>query len=685
MKKTLTLLLLSVVLVLPLALHAQTIIPQPDSISRSSGFFVLSKDTRIYTDLTGKEAQQLRNYVTETMQLHRFGPLKAGKSTVKNSIHLLVIRIKDLSVTQEQSYTLNITPNKITVIARTPQGLFYALQTIRQLTAEGRVACVSVKDEPRFRYRGMMLDCSRHFFPVSFIKKQLDAMAYFKLNRFHWHLTDGGGWRLEIKKYPKLIEETAFRTQSDWTKWWRNRDRRYCHATDSGAYGGYYTQQEVRDIVQYAAERHITVIPEIEMPGHSNEVFVAYPELCCTGKPYSGPDFCAGNDSVFAFLEGVLTEVMQLFPSEYIHIGGDEAWQEAWKTCPKCQERMQKMGLKNTNELQADFVMRIERFLNAHGKKLLGWDEIMEGRLAPNAAVMSWRGEEAGLSAARDGHHVVMTPTAYCYLDYYQDVPFSQPKAFGGYLPLEKVYAYEPLPADARGTNVERLMDGVQGNLWTEEIPTPEHAEYMLYPRLLAIAEVGWSRHRTSYANFRERTLTALDRLKAAGYHHFDLRKEIGSRKEALHPCAHAGVGKAVTYTRAYAKKYAGAGDSTLTDGQRADWNFKDRRWQGFVGETGMDVTVDMGRTVDLHELSVDFMQSLGVDIVFPADVELSVSLDGQNFTLIDRLSTPRNAHREFFIEPYTWKGSAQARYVRLKAWQPKDGGWIFTDEIRVN
>ncbi len=685
MHRTFLVLLLFVASICPKRVQAQSVIPQPREITMGEGFFTIKPNTPVELDFEGEEARQFKAYIRQTLGLKVF----KGKVISKvPAIRLNLLRIKEPSCygrTFPEYYTLDVTPKRITIMSHTTTGLFYALQTLRQLMVDGnKVACAKVNDQPRFPYRGMMLDCSRHFFTPQFIKKQLDAMAYFKLNRFHWHLTDGGGWRLEVKKYPKLIEETAYRTQNDWTKWWREHDRRYCHANDSGAYGGYYTQEEVRDLVAYAAKRHITIIPEIEMPGHSNEVFAAYPNLTCEGKAYTSPDFCPGNDSVFTFLEGVLTEVMQLFPSQYIHIGGDEAWQEKWKTCPKCQQRMKDEGLKDTHELQAYFIMRIEKFLNAHGRKLLGWDEIMQGRLAPNAAVMSWTGEEAGLKAAKTGHHVVMTPGAYCYLDMYQDVPFTQPKAMGGYVPLEKAYSYEPIAHKESADTLEKFIDGVQGNLWTEEVPTPEHAEYMLYPRMLAIAEVGWARNRPSYDNFRNRAIQALDRMKAMGYNFFDLRNERGRREESLTPITHLALGKPVTYLSRYTEKYRGTGDGTLTDGRRGDWVFKGDRWQGFIGGECMDAVIDLGAETELHEVSADFLQSMGVDIAFPDSVELLVSADGQNYTSLQRRYVERHDKREYFIEPFTWKGTAKARYVRLRAKQGAEGGWVFCDEIKV-
>ena len=406
----------------------------------------------------------------------------------------LLITEKNPQLVSPESYILSVTPKHILIQASSGAGLFYGIQTLLQLSQPSgtgySIVSVEVQDTPRFAYRGMMLDVSRHFFSKEFVKKQIDALAFYKLNRLHLHLTDAAGWRLEIKKYPLLTEFAAWRTDANWKKWW-NGGRKYLRFDEPGASGGYYTQDDMKEIIAYAQQHYITIIPEIEMPAHSEEVLAAYPQLSCSGEPYKNADFCVGNEETFTFLENVLTEVMELFPSEYIHVGGDEAGKAAWKTCPKCQKRMQDEHLSNVDELQSYLIHRIELFLNAHGRKLLGWDEILQGGLAPNATVMSWRGEEGGIAAVRSGHQAIMTPGQYCYLDSYQDAPYSQPEAIGGYLPLEKVYSYNPV-SDSLTVEQAKLVYGVQANLWAEYIPTPEHMEYMIHPRILALAEVAW-------------------------------------------------------------------------------------------------------------------------------------------------------------------------------------------------
>ena len=673
---------------------AQNIIPQPENISLLKGQFKLNKGTKIVTNLTGSDFKMLNQYTSEVLQ----HPLAYAKNPSKQGVFRLICKgtaqqaAQAMDSVRLQGYELEVTPKGIIIQALTPTGLFYGLQTLRQLEKDGQIACVKVKDAPRFAYRGLMIDCSRHFWTKDFLKKQIDAMAYFKLDRFHWHLTDGGGWRMEVKKYPRLTDETAYRTESDWTKWWNGNDRTYIPNPSRlvcwkgmNIHGGYYTQDDIKEIVDYAAARHITIIPEIEMPGHSDEVVYAYPELSCTGKPYTQSDLCVGKEQTYTFMANVLKEVMRLFPSKYIHIGGDEAERRTWKTCPDCQRVMKDYHLKDVAELQSHFTHRIERFLNDNGRKLLGWDEIMEGTLAPNAAVMSWRGTEAGLTAAKSGHHVVMAPQEFCYLNMYQDDPMTEPKAQGGYTRLEKTYNYDPIPAAYKGTSLEKYIDGVQGCVWTEFIEKPDHLEYMIYPRLLALAETGWTKQRAGYADFRQRVITATDALKRAGYNAFDIRKEKGARPESRSIVQHEALGKPVTYLGRYAEKYRAEGDSTLTNGLRGDWGYLEGRWQGFIDSTGVDVVVDMGKVTDIRDVRVDFMHLYESVIYTPETIELMVSEDGKNFKTIDTVRPGIKASEDYLVYPYKWKGDVKGRYARVKALPREKGAWIFTDEIIVN
>lgn len=663
---------------------AQSVIPVPLKMEQGTGSFLLSEKTKLYTNLQGGEAELWENYL-KALPVQ----LKEARMKDRKQMLFLLITPKTPQLPSPESYTLSVTPQQIEIRATSGAGLFYGMQTLLQLmqpagTGSYSVVSVEIEDTPRFAYRGLMLDVSRHFSTKEFIKKQIDALAYYKINRLHLHLTDAAGWRLEIKKYPLLTDFAAWRTDPTWKKWW-NGGRKYLRYDEPGASGGYYTQNDIREILEYARQHYITVIPEIEMPSHSEEVLAAYPQLSCSGEPYKNSDFCVGNEETFTFLENVLTEVMELFPSEYIHVGGDEAGKSAWKTCPKCQKRMKDEHLANVDELQSYLIHRIEKFLNNHGRRLLGWDEILQGGIAPNATVMSWRGEEGGIAAVTSGHHAIMTPGAYCYLDSYQDAPYSQPEAIGGYLPLKKVYAYDPVPASLTAEQA-KLVYGVQGNLWVEYIPTPEHVEYMIYPRMLALAEVAWSApERKSWPDFHTRALSAVADLQKKGYHPFDLSKEIGSRPESLQPVSHLALGKKVTYNSSYSPHYPAQGNTALTDGIRGDWTYGDGSWQGFISDNRLDVTIDMEKETPIHSITAAFMQVVSAEVFLPETVIISISDDGINFTELQKQHFEVSKETPIRFTDISWQGEAKGRYVRYQAQAGSEfGGWIFTDEIIV-
>lgn len=663
---------------------AQSVIPVPLKMEQGTGSFLLSEKTKLYTNLQGGEAELWENYL-KALPVQ----LKEARMKDRKQMLFLLITPKTPQLPSPESYTLSVTSQRIEIRATSGAGLFYGMQTLLQLmqpasTGSYSVPSVEIEDTPRFAYRGLMLDVSRHFSTKEFIKKQIDALAYYKINRLHLHLTDAAGWRLEIKKYPLLTDFAAWRTDPTWKKWW-NGGRKYLRYDEPGASGGYYTQDDIREILEYARQHYITVIPEIEMPSHSEEVLAAYPQLSCSGEPYKNSDFCVGNEETFTFLENVLTEVMELFPSEYIHVGGDEAGKSAWKTCPKCQKRMKDEHLANVDELQSYLIHRIEKFLNNHGRRLLGWDEILQGGIAPNATVMSWRGEEGGIAAVTSGHHAIMTPGAYCYLDSYQDAPYSQPEAIGGYLPLKKVYAYDPIPASLTAEQA-KLVYGVQGNLWVEYIPTPEHVEYMIYPRMLALAEVAWSApERKSWPDFHTRALSAVADLQKKGYHPFDLSKEIGSRPESLQPVSHLALGKKVTYNSSYSPHYPAQGNTALTDGIRGDWTYGDGSWQGFISDNRLDVTIDMEKETPIHSITAAFMQVVGAEVFLPETVIISISDDGINFTELQKQHFEVSKETPIRFTDISWQGEAKGRYVRYQAQAGSEfGGWIFTDEIIV-
>ena len=657
-----------------------SIIPVPLKAELQGGAFQVNENTQLWIEASEADKQQLQEYLAAS-------PLKLAVAAEAPSADAIVLKqVAELpGVNSEEGYVLTSTKKGVEVQAKTGAGLFYGVQTLLQMAAEGnKVAFGTITDEPRFEYRGMMLDVSRHFFGLDFVKKQIDAMAYYKLNRLHIHLTDAAGWRIEIKKYPRLTNFAAWRSGKNWKEWW-NGDRKYMEEGEEGAEGGYFTQDQCREIVEYAKKHYITVIPEIEMPSHSEEVLTAYPELSCTHVPYKQADFCVGNEKTFEFLENVLLEVMEIFPSEYIHVGGDEASKQSWKTCPLCQARMKKEGLKDVDELQSYLIERMEKFLNKHGRNLLGWDEILEGGLAPNATVMSWRGVEGGLKAIEGGHRAIMSPGGYCYFDSYQDAPHTQPEAIGGYLPLKKVYSYDPIP-ETFTPEQAKLMYGVQANLWAEYIPTPEHMEYMIYPRILALAEVAWSAvANKNYEDFHGRALKAVDELRAKGYHPFDLKNEVGNRPGADKPVEHLGIGKKVSYAEGhnYYSGYTAGGDDALVNGILGGWSYSDQLWQGFLKD--IDLTIDLEKETAIKNVGADFMQICGPGVFMPKQVIISVSNDGKEFTELAKIDHQVVKDDAVTFKNFGWEGEANARYVRYQAEIDRNfGGFLFVDEIVI-
>lgn len=664
----------------PVAEQTLSVTPVPMEVNWQRGSFRPDASTSLWIEAPEADRSILAEYLQASPLALKLADSQSGNQVVLKQTDALE------GITSPEGYVLSVNSDGVRIEALSGAGLFYGVQTLLQMAAdapEGMTA-VTVKDEPRFEYRGIMLDVSRHFRSKEFVKRQIDLLSYYKINRLHLHLTDAAGWRIEIKKYPRLTQFAAWRPQAVWKDWW-NGKREYCEETDPRAQGGYYTQDDIRELVAYAQKHYVTIVPEIEMPSHSEEVLTAYPELSCTHVPYKQSDFCIGNEKTFEFLENVLTEVMELFPSEYIHIGGDEAGKASWPNCKLCQARMKKEGLKDVNELQSYSIHRMERFLNSHGRKLLGWDEILDGGLAPNATVMSWRGTEGGLAAIRSGHKAIMSPGQYCYLDGYQDAPYSQPEAIGGYLPLKKVYGYEPVP-DSLSADEAKLMYGVQANLWTEYIPTEEHTEYMLYPRAIALAEVAWSKpENKSWEDFHRRALKIVDELKAKGYHPFELKNEIGNRKEAETPVEHLALGKKVTYNAPYWENYPAAGEATLTDGLRGGWNYNDQLWQGFVTKDRVDVVIDLEKETPIHSVAADFMQICGPEVFMPERVVISVSNDGKEFTQLAEIKHEVVRDDAVTFKNFGWEGEASARYIRYQALaSDKFGGVLFTDEIVV-
>lgn len=491
------------------------IIPAPKSVNVLMGQFALSQKTIIqYENPDDRNTAILfQDFLKEKYQIN----LPVAKYSSKKSASTILFTSKRAENIVAEGYKLNITPASITLTGK-EAGMFYGFQSLIQLfpiekTSNLYIPCAEINDEPRFKYRGMHLDVTLHFFPVSFVKKFINMMAQYKLNTFHWHLTEDQGWRIEIKKYPELTKSGAWRAQTLIGSAQKDDPIGY----DNTPHGGFYSQNEIRDVIKYASERHITIIPEIELPGHCISALVAYPDLACGDNP--GPFktieswgiyedvFCAGKESTFEFLENVLTEVMDLFPSKYIHIGGDEVPKTRWKSCKYCQKRIKDNNLKDEFELQSYFVQRIEKFINSKGRAIIGWDEILEGGLAPNATVMSWRGEKGGIAAAKQNHDVIMAPNDYIYFDHYQAKPEQEPIGFPGFNPLERVYGYNPVPESLTPDQKKHIL-GAEACVWTEYMATPAKVEYMILPRLLAFSEITWTPlERKNYKNFQEERL----------------------------------------------------------------------------------------------------------------------------------------------------------------------------------
>ncbi len=506
-----------------------SIVPQPTKLTPVTGSFTITNRTKIIVPNANADIRRVAQKFADRLKVDRTNVSVIDLNNSKSNVNVIFFLKTDKEGLGTEGYKLSVTPIQINIKAETAQGFFYGVQTLLQMLptevfstttlrtkVTWRTQCVEIVDTPRYVYRGLHLDASRHFQPVSFVKKYIDLLALHKMNTFHWHLTDDQGWRIEIKKYPKLTEMGAWRKEtlighgSDVPK-----------KFDGQRYGGFYTQEQVRDIVAYAQERFVNIIPEIEMPGHALAALAAYPELSCDStKKYEVAtswgvfeDVFCPSEKTFSFLQDVLTEVMALFPSKYIHIGGDECPKEAWKNSAFCQDLMKKEGLKDEHELQSYFIQRIEKFVNAKGRRIIGWDEILEGGLAPNATVMSWRGTEGGITAAQQDHDVVMTPGSHCYFDTYQADPESEPLAIGGLITLEKAYAYEPTPNVLTAQQAKHIL-GAQGNVWTEYMRTTEQVEYMVFPRAIALAEVLWSpKNHRNYDNFVSRLQTHFLRL----------------------------------------------------------------------------------------------------------------------------------------------------------------------------
>ena len=691
------------------------IVPQPNSIIKGRGNLDLRSIEKIVTKNNSKEEQIVAQFLQDLLK--PINQLNIEPFKTQNGKNIVVCLNEDLSIPDE-GYHLKINNKSIILEASTSGGLFYGFQTFRQLCDAKLEKGVSpkkktipecvIEDHPKFKYRGMHLDVSRHFFDIEFIKTYIDMIALHKMNVFHWHLTDDNGWRIEIKKYPLLTEKSAWRIDRTSEPW---KEQSPPKENEKPTYGGFYTQDEIREIVEYASKRNIMVIPEIEMPGHTSEVFAAYPELSCKGEylpvnPGSyWPNvdiFCAGNDAVFVFLENVLEEVSKLFPSPYLHIGGDEADKLNWRNCVKCQRRIKQEKLKDEHELQSWFIKKIEKFILSKNKKLVGWDEILEGGLAKTATVMSWRGMQGGIQSAQAGHEVIMCPTSHCYFDYYQASPENSPVAFGGLITLKKVYSFDPIPNELT-KDQKNLVLGAQGNLWTEYVQTPQRAQQRVLPRMTALSEVLWSGpNKYSYENFYNRLSVLINRFDLLGWVHSpgsfvvsihpnyneknnNYKINISSEKPGknilftldgsdpektssvfsspikiekkttikaamfmneteLGPISEKtiyfskAIGKNVIYKTLYSDRYPGSGSLTLVDGMTGTSAYNDGYWQGWQ-EKDMEVIVDLEVIQKIKKVSFSFLESQKSWIFLPSSAQVSFSNDNTIFDNIKKIN----------------------------------------------
>jgi len=535
-------LILFFLIVMNLSAISQTpinIIPKPVQLTQKTGYFNLNKSTVIIANTASRHNADMLNFYLK--KLYGFKLSVKNISPYQNVKNIIFLGLPYPENYKKDQYNLSIESNKIAINAASNPGLFYGIQTLLQLlptdkdsinNSQFQIPQLSITDYPRFQYRGMHLDVGRHFFGVDEVKKYLDYMAFHKFNTFHWHLTEDQGWRIEIKKYPLLTSVGGFRNGTI-------IGHHPGTGNDSIHYGGFYTQQEIKDVIKYAKDRYITIIPEIEMPGHSSAAIAAYPKLSCfpdestlvkSNTPWAGSrsgkqvqqtwgvfeDVYCPSEYTFKFLENVLDEVMQLFPSKYIHIGGDECPKEAWKRSAFCQKLIKEKNLKDENGLQTYFISRIEKYLNSKGRNIIGWDEILEGGLTPNATVMSWRGEDGGVAAAQQHHNVIMTPGKYCYFDHSQ-LKNDDSLTIGGYLPLDTVYSYEPVPKELNAQEAKYVL-GAQGNVWTEYIANNSKLEYMILPRMSALSEVLWSpKEMRNLEDFKTRLPSMVNRYKMWG------------------------------------------------------------------------------------------------------------------------------------------------------------------------
>ncbi|TVZ57519.1 hexosaminidase [Flavobacteriaceae bacterium MAR_2010_105] len=720
------------------------IIPKPAELKLEKGAFRFNQNTQfVITETSQKEVSFL--LIDKFKKVSGWTLELVEQAPDKNFVHLMI----DESL-EHETYHLDINSDRVIIRSKGNPGFLYALETIRQLLPltiesservsdiEWRIPSLTIQDQPRFRYRGLMLDVSRHFFEIDYLKKTIDRLAMLKMNVLHLHLVDDQGWRIEIKKYPKLTEVGAWRVDQEDKHW----DGRYTTSPDEkGTYGGFYTQEELKQLVKYAATKNVEVIPEIEMPAHVSSAIASYPELSCREIPIGVPSgglwpiteiYCAGKESTFEFLENVLLEVMDIFPSKYIHVGGDEATKTNWAKCPHCKKRMKDEGLTNVEELQSYFIKRMERFINSKGKRLIGWDEILEGGLAPEATVMSWRGVKGGVEAAEQGHDVIMTPGSHCYFDHYQGPQNQEPLAWGGYTPLSKVYTFDPIVETMSDDEAKHVLGG-QANLWSEQIKTEAHSEYMIFPRLVALSETLWSpKESRDWEDFSSRIVTMFERFDYLGINYAesaylvmedvqinldnkevtvslknefadaDIRYTLGENKltdnaikyteplkiyktTAIHASLfkdnkpvgvpfnttiefHKAVGKKVSFKEIYDDRYQGEGEYGLVNTLRGTKNFSDGHWQAWLGKD-MEAVIDLGEETPIQKVVLGTMENQGPGIYFPTAVTVYVSTDGENFNEVGVIRRPYAKNPTSVLKEFEVNFQVQsARFVKVVA-----------------
>lgn len=720
--------------------NTYNLIPFPAQFNGGEGTFVFNAQTKIIVTTKDAPLKPIAQSLATTLKTASKLPLTVAATAAPTAKNIIYIRLNKALGLGTEGYKLSVSADRVMLEAGTPQGAFYGVQTILQLLPTAVFSPVPVdnvawsmpvcqiQDKPCFGHRGLMLDVSRHFMPVSFIKKYIDLLALHKMNVFHWHLTDDQGWRIEIKKYPKLTQLGSKRKETLVGQYSENYPQKY----DGKEHSGFYTQAEIKELVKYAQSKYVTIIPEIELPGHSSAALAAYPELGCEpSKKYEVAtkwgvmnDVYCPNEKTFTFLQDVLTEVFALFPGKYVHIGGDEAPKDAWKQSTFCQELIKKLNLKDEHELQSYFIKRIEKFVNSKGRAIIGWDEILEGGVAPNATVMSWRGTKGGIDAAKQKHNVIMTPNTYYYLDYYQANPAKEPLAIGGYLPIEKVYEYDP--GAGFSPEEQKYILGVQGNVWTEYMPNPAQVEYMTFPRATAIAEVAWvpsggknfedfvtrlKEHlkRLDYlkVNYSKRILDVravtqfnnqgqlqvrLEKLDSDSkiYYTTDGKEPSTSSTEYLMPITldkittikaittagakfeekffiHRAKGKPYTYANAPAEG-VDTDKKKLTDGQVAQSPRNSAEWVRMSGKD-LEITIDLGEVKPVTKVSANFLKVIMNNVFPPASVEIGLSRDGESFK--DALAQPVKYELEgpWQIMPVVADfKTARARYIRIRA-----------------